>query len=112
MKKQHLALGVGVLLVLLVVGLLFPKFLEWFVGGAVLGGAGLAQAQRRRRQSDRDHHKAIADEERDVDALQDAAADATEAADSREDIDPQDGAEGLSEEDRRKRLDEVAGRLK
>jgi hypothetical protein len=110
-KRKHLIIGGVVLVVLVVLGLLLPQFIEWFVGGTLAGGAALAGAQKRRRSANLDHQRTIDAERSDVEGLQSASDKLVEDATVRASTDPQEGAEGLSEEERRARLEEVARRL-
>ena len=112
MPRKYIAPLVIGLIVLVVVGILVPRLIEWFVGGALAGGAALVSAQKRRRKANTDHKRNIAAETSEVEDLQKESDKLVEEADMRAASDPQDAVKGLSPEERRARLEEAARKLK
>jgi len=98
---------------LLVVGIFaMPKLVEWFVGGALAGGAALVGAKQRRRKADAEHQRNIKEETQKVEDLQKESDKLVESASVRAESGPQDAVKDLSIDERRARLEKVAGELK
>jgi flagellar biosynthesis component FlhA len=110
--RKHLAALVVVAAVLVGMGVFFPHLIELTVGGAVAGAAALVSARRRRHLSNTTHADSIEAETNQVEDLQQEAEAAVAEAEERAEEDPQEGAEGLSETERRARLEQAARRLK
>jgi hypothetical protein len=108
--KRTVALIV-VIALLVVGGLLAPHLLQWFIGGAAGGALALGAAQKARRKGDRDHRKNIEKERKEVETLQKEAEEAVSAATDRGKEDPNAEVAGLTIEERRERLRNVAERL-
>ena len=104
-----LAAAAGILLIL---GLLLPSLIKWVVAGTLGGAAVLAGAQGTRRRANREHKEAIEAERKEIEGLQAEANTAVEGAEKREQDSPQDAVAGLSEDERRARLEEAASKLR
>jgi predicted dinucleotide-utilizing enzyme len=109
-RNQWILLALAALLVVGVFAM--PKLIEWFVGGALAGGAALVGAKRRRRKADADHQQNVAEETQKVEDLQKESDKLVESASVRAESSPQDAVKDLSIDERRARLEKVAGKLK
>jgi len=109
-SRRALIIGAGsaLVLVLALVLVFAPKLLGWVVGGAVAGTATITTAVRRRRKADKQHAANIDAEAQEVDALQDSADAAVQAAEVRADAPPVDTGD---EADRQATVDDAASRL-
>ena len=104
---------VGAVSIALVVGwLVAPHLLKGLVGSAVAGAVALGSAQKIRRRANKAHADQIKVETEHIDNLEDSSEAAVAAAETRSSSNPQAGADGLTAEERRARLDAASQELK
>ena len=110
---RSIYLLVGVVSIVLVVGwLVAPHLVKGLVGSAVAGAVALGGAQKIRRHANKAHAEQIKAETEHINTLEGSSEAAVAAAETRSSSNPQAGADGLTAEERRARLDAASQELK